>query len=114
MAIISFAQTVDEYLSGQKYETRRDWKHNYHKQWVKWWKEYPHFLHQAYNKSPRAGGKPIGKFVLICAPFYQQLKNMTLLDLSAEGGMCKTVEEFCKFIGKKPEDWVTVIRFEKL
>ena len=113
MAIISFALTVDEYLSGKKTETRRDWKYKYFRIWLRFWCA-GKLVHTAYNKSPRAGGKPIGKFRLTKIPFPQRLKNMSPENLLAEGGMCKTVDEFCEFIGKTPEDWVTVISFKKI
>lgn len=113
MAIISFANTAGEYLSGNKTETRRDWKYRYYRQWVRWWHK-NHLIHDAYDKLPRAGGKPIGKLKLTQIPYPQQLKNMTAKNLIAEGGMCKTVAEFCKLINKSPDDWVTVITFEKI
>jgi len=111
--IISFAKTVDEFLSGKKTETRRDWKYRHFLMWRKfWWKN--NCFHEAFNKSPRAGGEFIGIIRLTAKPYRQQLKDMTPENLIAEGGMCKTVDEFCKFIGKSPKDWVTVITFEKI
>jgi len=113
MAIISFAQTVDEYLSGQKTETRRDWSVEHFLMWRNFWRTH-RLIHTAYDKLPYAKGKCIGQFILTHVPYRQQLKNMTPENLIAEGGMCKTVDEFCKFIGKSPEDWVSVITFEKI
>jgi len=113
MAIISYAQTTNEYLSGLKTETRRDWSSRQFMMWLNFW-DTGNLIHDAWDKLPRAGGKFIGKFRLTDRPFLQQLKEMTQENLIAEGGMCKTVDDFCKFIGKSPEDWVTVITFQAL
>ena len=113
MAIISFAKTKDEYLDGKKSVTRRDWTIRQHDMWQKFWGT-GNLIHDAYDKSPRAGGKKMGQFELTVRPYHEQLEDMPLSDLIAEGGMCKTVEEFCQFIGKTTDDVVTVIRFKKL
>ena len=68
-------------------------------------------IHDAYDKSPRAGGKYINQFKLTACPYREQLKDMPVEDLIAEGGMCSTLEEYYAFIGKTPEDFMTVIRF---
>ena len=113
MAIISYAKTTNEYRSGIKTETRRDWSLRQYMMWVNFWNTY-RLVHDGYDKLPRNGGKPIGKFRLTDRPFQQQLKDMTAENLIAEGGMCKTVDEFCKFINLKPEHFVTVITFKKI
>ena len=112
MASISFALTKDEFLSGRKTVTRRDWPERYRKQWRKWYRD-GKVDHTAWDKVPFAGGKRIGTFRLTCEPYLQRLSAMPLSDLEAEGGMVNTIDEFCKLIGKKPSDIVTVIRFEK-
>ena len=113
MAIISFAKTVDEFLSGNKTETRRDWSEEYCIQWMTWYAQ-GKIIHTAYDKLPRNGGKPIGLFKLTAMPAMERLMTMTAENLKAEGGMCSTVDEFCKLIGKKPKDYVAVIRFKKI
>ena len=113
MALISFALTTKEFLSGRKTVTRRAWKDKYRGKWIKWYNS-GKVIHDACDKVLYAGGKRIGKFELTCAPYLEKLSNMPLSDLKAEGGMCKTREEFCELIGKTMDDYVTVIRFKKL
>ena len=113
MAIISFALTTQEFLSGRKTVTRRAWDCKHFERWCRWWDE-GKLVHQAWDKVPYAGGKRIGTFELTCRPYREMLANMPLSDLEAEGGMCKTREEFCKLIGMFPDDVVTVIRFKKV
>ena len=110
MAIISFALTTDEFLSGRKTVTRRDWAKNHLKRWQKWYDERKR-IHTAYDKVPFAGGQEIGRFFLTERPYQEKLADMPLSDLKEEGGMCDSIEEFCELIGKKPDDIVTVIRF---
>lgn len=85
----------------------------YRRQWQKWYAQ-GKVDHTAWDKVPFAGGKRIGTFRLTCAPYVEMLVAMPVSDLEAEGGMCKSREEFCKLIGKKLSDVVTVIRFVKL
>mgnify|MGYP006295635461 CR=1 FL=1 len=108
--IISFAKTQEEFMSGKKTVTRRDWNPRYLKQWQKAWDE-GKLIHDGWSKSPRAGGHFLAKFRLTCRPYLEQLKNMPESDLEAEGGMCKTLEDFYFLIGKAKEDFVAVIRF---
>jgi hypothetical protein len=112
MAAISFALTKKEFLSGCKTCTRRDWPERYRRQWQRWY-ELGRVNHTAWDKVPFAGGKRIGTFRLTCAPYAERLYDMPLIDLLAEGGMCKSREDFCDLIGKKLSDIVTVIRFVK-
>ncbi len=111
--IISFAKTVNEFMSGRKTVTRRDWSAKHLRQWQKAWDEGKH-IHDGWSKSPRAGGHFISKFKLTCRPYYEQLKEMPEEDLEAEGGMCKTLEEYFEFIDKTPDEYLSVVRFEKL
>ena len=113
MALISFAMTVDEFLSGEKTCTRRDWSDNYRKLWQKWWDE-GKYVHTAYDKNPRNSGKVIGHFMLTKRPYREKLCNMPESDLMAEGNICETRESFFRLIGKTPDDIVTVVRFKKL
>lgn len=109
--IISFGLTTKELLSGNKTVTRRDWSAVTFYTWVKAW-TLRNLIHDAYDKNPRNGGVKIGTIKLTACPHLQILKNMKYNDLIAEGGMVHSVEDFCKLIGKKPNDVVTVIKFE--
>jgi hypothetical protein len=113
MAILSFSLTQEEFLSGNKTVTRRDWADSYHAMWESMW-ERNRLIHDAYDNIPRAGGKKIGEIKLIAKPYKERLADMPLEDLTAEGGMCSTREEFMKLIGKNPDDVVSVIRFIKV
>ena len=111
MAIISFALTQDEFLSGQKTVTRRRWGERHYRMWQKFWDE-GRRVHDAWSKAPFAGGKKIGEFELTCRPYHEYLIAMPEDDLVAEGGMCKTKEEFYALIGGHPLEQVVVIRFK--
>lgn len=113
MASISFALTTNEFLSGRKTVTRRDWHDNHFRRWCTWFDSGKR-VHQAWDKVPYAGGKRIGYFELTCRPYRERLSDMPISDLAAEGGMVDTVERFCELIDKKPDDIVTVIRFQKM
>ena len=113
MAILSFSITKNEFLSGNKTVTRRDWVDSYHKMWERMW-DSNRLIHDAYDNIPRAGGTKIGKIKLVDKPYREKLADMPLEDLIAEGGMCSTRDEFIKFIGKTPNDTVSVIRFVKV
>jgi len=113
MAILSFSMTTKEFLSGNKTVTRRVWADSYHEMWERMW-ETDRLIHDAYNNIPRAGGKKIGEIKLIDRPYKERLSDMPQEDLLAEGGMCKTLNEYIEFIGKEPNDTVSVIRFIKI
>ena len=113
MAIISFAKTVKEYKAGIKFCTRRAWSDKQFNMWCKFFDE-GKLIHDAWDKSPRNGGKKIGQFKLTCRPYKELLVHMPLSDLKAEGSMCNSMTEFCHLIGKSPLDEVTVIWFKPL
>lgn len=113
MAILSFSMTKQEFLSGNKTVTRRTWADSYHEMWERMW-ETNRLVHDAYDNIPRAGGRKIGQFELINKPYREKLSDMPVDDLIAEGGMCSSIEEFIEFIGKNPNDTVSVIRFIKV
>ena len=113
MAILSFALTKREFLSGKKTVTRRAWSDRQFQVWVNMW-EADRRVHDAWDNIPRAGGRKIGRLVLTAKPYRERLGRMPEADLRAEGGMCSTVEEFCALIGKSPKDYVTVIRFKRI
>ena len=111
--IMVFAKTAPEFLAGTKTVTRRVWKEKYFQQWLSAW-DTERLVHDAWDKSPRLGGKKIGQFQLTDRPYLEKLADMPMRDLEAEGGICKTVDEFISFIGKTPENIVAVIRFKKI
>ena len=113
MAILSFTITKSEFLEGKKTVTRRDWSESHFQMWVRMW-EQKRLVHDAWDNSPRAGGKKIGRLRLTAKPYKERLMHMPKRDLIAEGAVCSTLEEFCALIGKSPRDYVTVIRFAKL
>lgn len=113
MAILSFSLTSKKFLEGKKTVTRRDWSQKHYRMWVGLW-EKDKLVHDAWDNIPIAGGKRIGRFKLTSRPYKEQLKDMPPQDLEAEGGMCSTLEDFYELIGKSPEEFVTVVRFEKL
>jgi hypothetical protein len=113
MAIISFSLTKEEFLLGKKTVTRRDWSDEHFKMWVNLW-DSGKIVHDAWDNIPRAGGKKIGKLILTKRPYKEQLAQMPITDLNAEGGMCSTLDEYYSLIGKSPHDYVAVIRFKKM
>jgi hypothetical protein len=113
MAILSFALTKGEFLSGKKTVTRRDWSESHYQTWVRMW-DTDRRIHDAYDNIPRAGGSKIGELRLTQRPYRERLSDMPVEDLIAEGGMCSTLAEFYKLIGKSPREYVTVIRFERI
>lgn len=113
MAILSFSMTKDEFLQGNKTVTRRSWGDRHFNMWIRLWETERH-VHDAWDNIPRAGGRKIGEFRLTARPYREKLKNMPPADLVAEGGMCSSLDEFYELIGRTPEDYVTVVRFEKI
>lgn len=111
--ILSFAWTANEFLSGNKTETRRDWTDRTLKVWQNAWDQGRH-RHLASDKVLYAGGKIIGWFQLTARPERQALFFITDANLKAEGGMCATVAEFCALVKQPPEKLMTVVKFQKL
>jgi len=112
MAILSLHLTTKEFLLGKKTCTRRDWCDRTTNSWQRAW-DRGNLLHQAWDKSPRAGGRKIGTVKLTCRPYRERLADMPITDLLEEGGMCATRKEFFELISKNYNDFVTVIRFVK-
>lgn len=113
--ILSFAHTTEQFLSGEKTVTRRDWKDRHLKSWQRAWDQ-GRLVHDAYDKVPRAGGKKIGEFKLTARPYLEMLKDIPEADLAAEGfgDVFYTVQEFIDFMNADPHELFAVIRFEKL
>ncbi len=113
MAIISFAKTVDAYLSGRKTVTRRVWKPVTFLRWARFW-DRGRLIHDAWDKSPRARGRKIGEFRLTERPYYERLEDMPVEDLVREGGMCETLEEFFTLFSCRTSEKIVVVRFVAL
>jgi len=113
MAILTFTLTTKEFGSGRKSVTRRTWSARQLEMWQRLWDTDRH-VHDAWDKIPIAGGRPIGRIRLTARPYRERLRDMPEADLAAEGGMCESLDEFCRLIGRSPEDYVTVVRFQKI
>lgn len=107
--IISFAWTIEPLLAGLKTCTRRDWCDAYFQQWVRAWREGRH-IHQAFDKSPRFGGRQRARIRLTCEPYRERLADMPEGDLVAEGGLWASKDEFIVLFDE-PEKPVAVVRF---
>jgi len=110
--IISFAWTTAALLAGRKTCTRRDWDERYFQQWVRAWREDRH-VHDAYDRSPRAGGHKVGEIRLTCEPYRERLADMPESDVLAEGGLWSSKAEFVELFGD-PNLTPVVVRFEFL
>jgi hypothetical protein len=111
--ILSFALTTREFLSGKKTESRRFWKPEHLRRWQRAWDQ-GRLTHEAWDKIPVAGGKRIGVFRLTARPYVEKLREMPEGDLTAEGGMCDSVQAFIALVVQDPDTEAAVIRFEKL
>jgi len=115
MKIISFAWTTAALLAGQKTCTRRKWDDGYASNF--WERDYI----QAYDRSPRYGGKRVAVIQLTCKPYKEALCHVPDSDWYTEGF------EYLTNIGAKVngiapqqlwEEWkrtkakIWVIRFE--
>ena len=99
MMIISFAKTKQEIIDEIKWSTRRKWADDYAMKFR------VGAIVQAYDKSPRNGGKRL-KYIRIVRKYKQWLHEMTENDLKREGGRWKTVEEFMKEFNGDCNVWV--------
>jgi hypothetical protein len=108
MKIVSFAATVETFLTGKphpKTVTRREWKDHYAS------KFHVGDVCKAYDKSPRNGGKQIGLIRILKKPYRQNLKDMTKEDLLKEGGRWDTLEDFEELFNIEDP---YVVEFEKI
>ena len=106
MDIVSFAKTKKEFRAGIKTETRRLWQDKHAARFT------VGKIFQAYDKSPRSGGKCIGYGQVTKKPYKQWLHDMPKESLVAEGGRWKTVDEFMKEFDGDCEPWV--LTFKKI
>ena len=113
LMILSFSITTKAFLSGEKSVTRRFWKPAQLMRWQRA-RDEKRLIHDAWDRIPIAGGRKIGRFRLTARPYLERLKDMPESDLAAEGGMCRSIEEFIELVNKTPDTKAAVIRFEKL
>lgn len=105
--IISFAFTEKEFLAGLKTVTRRRWKPRTAKQFR------AGSIHYAWSKVAFApGARKLATIRAVQDAYQERLGDITESELLAEGGMCKTVEEFCRLFGGDPNEIIWVARFE--
>jgi hypothetical protein len=97
MKIISFAYTTPALLAGAKTVTRRDWKPEYALRFKSG------DVCLAYDKSPRFGGKPVAKIILIGDPYQENTKIAPATDYEAEG-FAWLKEHGIKVVGKYEVD----------
>lgn len=69
----------------------------------------------AYDKSPRCGGRKIGQIRLTKNPYKQKLKNMPDSHFEREGGTMywKDKKKFIEFMGGEDKE-LYVVEFKKL
>jgi len=111
--ILSFAWTTEAYLQCRKTVTRRLWTKRHFDSWVKAWRE-GRLIHQAWSKTPRVGGHPIGHIRLTCEPYEEKLVNMPESDLAEEGGPWDSLEGFWEQFPRGQDTIVAVVRFVPL
>lgn len=105
MLIISFAHTTKALLAGKKTVTRRFWDDRHAAKFRKG------MAVQAWDRSPRAGGKCVAVIELTENPYRERLRNMPDGDLEAEGGLWESKEEFVGLMGgPDAEPWVVRFR----
>lgn len=105
MHIISFAWTTKALLDGTKTVTRRCWSDNYAKRFRKG------DIVQAYDKSPRVGGKRVALIRLLKTPYRQDVSELTEEDVLKEGALWASLLDFAMALScKKPY----VVEFEVL
>lgn len=79
MKIISFAWTTPALLAGRKTVTRRDWNDGYAQRFRKG------DLVQAYDRSPRYGGRRVAVIRLTVDPYKELTNDVPATDWEAEG-----------------------------
>ncbi len=79
MKIVSFAHTSPALVAGRKTVTRRDWKPKHASSFRKG------EIVQAWDKSPRFGGKKIAEIRLTQAPYLESTADAPDADYEAEG-----------------------------
>ena len=79
MLIISFSWTTPAVVAEVKRVTRRDWDREYAKFFTK------NMLCQAYDKSPRVGGKQFGVIKLTREPYLESTAIAPAIDYRLEG-----------------------------
>jgi len=93
---ITFPWTVEPLIGGRKTVARRCWSSKYFNDWVRAWRG-GRYIHQAWDKSPSAGGKQIGWIRLTCEPYQEPLEDMPEADVQKEGGYWLSKEGFISY-----------------
>ncbi|NEP08748.1 MAG: ParB N-terminal domain-containing protein [Symploca sp. SIO2C1] len=108
--ILSFGYTSDRFY--QKTVTRRKWKERHAQQFIKAWREGK--LIDAYDKSPRNGGKKIATIKLTTEPYQEALGDINSWEVAYEGYPELSKDEFIDkfFPGEDTKQLLWVIRFE--
>jgi len=79
-------------LRGKKTVTRRDWNDKHAQLFINAFRKGQ--LIEAYDKSPRHGGRKVANIRLIEKPRTEPLSAMTMADVEDEGGLWGSVAEF--------------------
>ncbi len=109
--ILSFAWTTDALLAGKKTCTRRLWNERTARAWVNAYNS-DRLIHSAWNKMPLCrDAKKIADIRLTKGPYQERLTDMPQSDLSAEGGLWSSLDDFINLFGS-PDLVVWVVRFE--
>jgi len=109
--LLSFTWTTDALLAGNKTCTRRCWSERTAKSWINAYKS-DRLIHSAWDKTPFCrGARKIADIRLTKGPYQERLADMPQSDLSAEGGLWSSKEEFINLFGS-PDKVVWVVRFE--
>ena len=108
--ILSFGYTADRFY--QKTVTRRNWKERHAQQFIKAWREGKPI--DAYDKSPRNGGKKIATIKLTTEPYQEALRDINSWEVAYEGYPELSKDEFIDkfFPGFDTKQLLWVIRFE--
>lgn len=118
--IVSFAWTTPALLRGEKTATSREWSDRYLEQWQNAYARGDR-RHQAWDKSPRAGGKQVGWITLTKPPIRKRLRDFTDEEVYAEalyggrdGPRITTITQmlvWMEAVGIDPDGVVTLLRF---
>lgn len=119
--IIVFSGTEWSVKRGTKTVTRRLWAPRQFDTWTKAWDEGRH-VHDAYDRSPRVGGKKFGQIRLTHKPVKERLERITAEDVIAEcwpyedmkllhNPVYTFITSFCDHFNCQRHDEVAVIRF---
>ncbi|NER39842.1 MAG: hypothetical protein F6J93_38905 [Oscillatoria sp. SIO1A7] len=109
---ISFAKTLPELLSGDKWQTRRNWSDGHAAKFGKAYREGK--LVRAFDKDRRVpGSKQVGLLRLTREPYEQLLADITSAEIAAEGFPAMSRQKFVEeFFDGEEEQTLWVLEFE--